>query len=116
VVDVVISGFLFLSLFVGFAIWHVLKLRSGQRDIAQGFGQAFTQIIQRLEVVEAIPDVLRDLNLGGVTLQPNKNLGEIVLEAIMAKITGGVKNTPPFGGAWPHEESEPPLVEGNSEA
>jgi hypothetical protein len=116
VVDVVFIGVVSLSLLVGFAIWHVLKLRSGQQEIAHGFGQAFTQIIQRLEVVEAIPEVLKDLNLGGVTLQPNKNLGEIVLEAIMGRITGGVKTTPPFGGPWPHEEKPEHLEDVNSEA
>jgi len=89
---VTMFAFISLSVLSGFAIWHVLALRSGQRQLAEGIGMGVGKVIERLEVVEAIPEVLQELNLGGVTLQPNKTVGEMIFETIVARMTGETTN------------------------
>jgi hypothetical protein len=89
---VTMFAFISLSVLSGFTIWHVLALRKGQQQLAQGMGVGISKVIERLEIVESIPEVLQELNLGGVTLQPNKTVGEMVFEAIVARMTGETTN------------------------
>jgi hypothetical protein len=76
----------------GFTIWHALALRKGQEQLAQGMGMGISKVIERLDIVDSIPDVLQELNLGGVTLQPNKTVGEMIFETIVARMTGDKTN------------------------
>lgn len=98
----------------GFTIWHVLALRKGQQQLAQGIGVGVGKVMERMEVVESIPIALQELNLGGVTLQPNKTVGEMIFETIVAKMTGD--NTNDFnplanlnGPSQDSKEKEPPI-------
>jgi hypothetical protein len=108
---VTMFAFISLSVLSGFTIWHVLALRKGQQQLAQGIGVGVGKVIERLEVVEAIPEVLQELNLGGVTLQPNKTVGEMIFETIVARMTGD--NTNDFNplanldGPKAHQEEKP---------
>tara|TARA_Y100000593_G_scaffold89316_1_gene173303 strand:+ start:263 stop:616 length:354 start_codon:yes stop_codon:yes gene_type:complete len=91
-VEVVLVGIILLFVLSGLTIWHVLALRKGQVELANGIGMGVKTLLDRLEVVEAIPEVLQELNLGGVTLQPNKTVGEMIFETIVARMTGDSTN------------------------
>ena len=91
-VEVVLVGIILLFVLSGLTIWHVLALRKGQVELANGIGIGVKTLLDRLEVVEHIPEVLQDLNLGGVTLQPNKTVGEMIFETIVARMTGDTTN------------------------
>ena len=89
---VTLFAFLSLSVLSVFTIWHALALRKGQFHIAEGIGAGIAKVIERLEIVESIPEVLQELNLGGVTLNPNKTVGEMIFETIVSRMTGDTTN------------------------
>ena len=80
--------------------------------IMEGLGNGLGHLDSKLEGVAQIPQILHDLNLGGVQLMPQKTLGEVVAEKVMSAIFGqGAENKTIDGNnaaeAWPDEKQSP---------
>jgi len=105
-------GIVLLLLLSVFTIWHALALRKGQHQLAQGLGVGIGKVMERLAIVEAIPEVLQELNLGGVTLHPNKTVPEMIFDLVVAKITGDNTNdfNPLANLDGPTQEADPPAT------
>lgn len=57
-------------------------------DLTNGTVNAVGHFNERLEGIEQIPQILQELNLGGVQLMPQKTIGETILEGIMGHFWG----------------------------
>lgn len=57
-------------------------------DLVQGTVNAVGHFNERLQAVEKIPEILQDLNLGGVQLMPQKTLGETIVEGAIKMFWG----------------------------
>lgn len=94
-------------------VFHTTRTRSNMDDLVHGVANAMQHLSQRLEGIEKIPEILQDLNLGGVQLMPQKSLGEIVMEKIMERMSFGknIDSHPP-PEVWPdadQPENLPPV-------
>jgi hypothetical protein len=116
-VDLILLFALASTFIVSFNTWHVLKLRREMVQLGPALGGAFQSLQGQLEQIADLPEVLK--GVGGVQLMPQKSFGEIMVEHITNHFFGGKEDQPlsnaqPETQAWPPEESEPLLADGNS--
>jgi hypothetical protein len=77
----------------GVTLFHLIKARSDIENLSNGSANAFAIIGQNLQGVAELPQLLSELNLGGVQLMPQKTLGETILEGIMSHFWGNNDET-----------------------
>lgn len=58
------------------------------QELIQGTVNAVGHFNERLQDIEKIPEILQDLNLGGVQLMPQKTLGETILDGALKYFWG----------------------------
>ena len=88
--DPLVIGVLLASSFV---LWiNALVLHHRGRELTLGLAQEMAQHLgsmqKVIEDIAQIPEVLQDLNLGGVQLMPQKTLGETILDGAIKYFWG----------------------------
>ncbi len=100
-------------------VFHTSRTRSNMQDLIEGIAGGMGHIHQKMESIEQIPQILQDLNLGGVQLMPQKSLGEIVMEKIMENFRQkkNIDHSEPVQDSWPEDAQpeSPPLVSDSKE-
>ena len=100
-------------------VFHTSRTRSNMQDLIEGIAGGMGHMHQKMESIEHIPQILQDLNLGGVQLMPQKSLGEIVMEKIMENFRQKKNIDPaePVQDPWPEDvqPESPPLVSDSKE-
>ena len=100
-------------------VFHTSRTRSNMQDLIEGIAGGMGHMHQKMESIEHIPQILQDLNLGGVQLMPQKSLGEIIMEKIMDNFREKKNMNPPQADetSW-HDDVQPespPLVSDSKE-
>ena len=80
--------------------------------LMEGLGNGLGHLDAKLEGVSQIPQILHDLNLGGVQLMPQKTIGEVIAEKVMSTIFGSPPETKTLDEnnsveSWPDEKQSP---------
>ena len=100
-------------------VFHTSRTRSNMQDLIEGIAGGMGHMHQKMESIEHIPQILQDLNLGGVQLMPQKSLGEIIMEKIMDNFREKKNMNPPQADetSWPEDvqPESPPLVSDSKE-
>jgi len=108
--DPLVIGVLLASSFV---LWiNALVLHHRGRELTIGLAQEMAQHLgsmqKVIEDIAQIPEVLQDLNLGGVELRPPKSIVELGFEWFMNRnASEGVNSTPPLVESWSEPDQEP---------
>ena len=112
--DPLVIGVLLASSFVLWITAFVLHHRGRELTIglAQEMAQHLGTMQKVIEDIAQIPEVLQDLNLGGVELRPPKSIVELGFEWFMNRnASEGVNSTPPLVESWPEPDQEQPEAE-----
>ena len=113
-----IGGMVALISLSAVSLWHSRKVKLSQDMLVEGIANAFGVLNEQLKSVEQIPQILQDLNLGGVQLMPQKTLGETIMENVMAHFFSSNQKTKTIESeepaeAWP-DASQPENEPGDS--
>ena len=69
-------------------LFNTHRAKKQLEDLLNGTVNAVGHFNERLQGIEKIPEILQDLNLGGVQLMPQKTLGETILDGAIKYFWG----------------------------
>lgn len=99
-------------------VFHTARTRSNMADLVEGIAQGLGHLSSRMETVEQIPEILKEIGVGGVQLMPQKTLGESIMEHVVGKWfnSNSIIDPPKSETPWPDAaQPESPVLESVSE-
>ena len=69
-------------------VFHTSRTRSNMQDLVNGLAGGIGRLAERMDALEQIPEILKEIGIGGVQLMPQKTLGESIMEHVVSKWFG----------------------------
>ena len=69
-------------------VFHTSRTRSNMQDLVNGLAGGIGHLAERMDALEQIPEILKEIGIGGVQLMPQKTLGESIMEHVVSKWFG----------------------------